>query len=695
MDLLDFTQKLNEEFKKDCVICTAERPWFGHFILETDECRLSYKIGDKKNAELQIIDWRNPLSKGFYNMVPGDYFDMDEWQVEKQRKERYHSISGEVLQQTKIVDRNRTIFQATIQTKDNDHLVEIKDDTYVFLDDVSAYFTSIEGLPDIRSMLTKDQYELITANHLQPLIIQGSAGSGKTTVALYRASWLTYAESARHPVDPKNILIVMFNKALQSFISNLLEPLGIESANLFTFHAWALSEVKKAYKGKIKICIDPFEGEQTAKSIKKQIGILRAIEVFVNGQIQRLYKWVEQKLSPYRGQRWIDDLTQSEQPIVQRLIRLRTKALIERNNAQGREKEELEQIHLLFSQAVKRMTQYKEELLKFLTDKVLLKKHLKHISENEIDTLVRYQKSLQGKDSSPRRPGPFVGFDDLSLILYLIELKNGGLTDKNNENVNLFDHLIIDEAQDFGAIEMTVLLSSVKTRAGVTIVGDINQKIIPEADFMGWEKLAEELGIEGATVSTLEVAHRSTKPIMDLACSVLKSARSTRGRNGISPAITVLSSEEDKIKYIVDILKQLSLTSENQHTCIICRHAKDARPFADMLSKALPNIQIRLGHNKEFEFSPGITVTNMRQIKGLEFDNLIILDPSEENYPNDNQGMKNFYTVITRAKEQLFMVGTEAPTSLMSDAIANGIINFQDQAKVVPIEFTEDEDAPF
>ncbi len=695
MDLINFTQTLDKEFKKDCIICEADRPWFGHFILETDERQLAYKIGDEKNFGLRIIDWRHPLSKGFYYTEPGDHFDMNKLQTTKFGEDRYASIAGEVLQQTRIVDKNRRIFQATIQTEDSNHVIEAKDGAFILLDDVSAYFSGVEGLPDIRSLLTKDQYELITASHLRPLIIQGSAGSGKTTVALYRASWLTYSDTSRQPVDPKNILIVMFNKALQSFVSDLLPPLGLESANLFTFHAWALNEVKKAYRGKIEICVDPFEGAKTAQDIKKQIGILRAIEAFVSEQTKRLSQWVAQKLEPYNAAKWIEDLTQSDQPIVQRLIRLRKKALVERNNAQGWEKDELEQIHLLFSKAITRMTLYKEELLKFFSDKNLLQKYLDHVSEDDIDTLIQYQTSLQGKDRTPRRPGPFVGFEDLALILYLIQLKNGGLADKDNdESVNLFDHLVIDEAQDFGALEMTVLLSSVRTRSGVTIVGDTNQKIIPEADFMGWDQLAERLGIEGATVSKLEVAHRSTKPIMDLACSIIKSSPSP-GRKGSLPRMTVFSSEEEKIASIVKILKQLILTSDNQHTCIVCRHARDTRPFIEILRNELPDSQIRLGHNKLFEFTPGFTVTNMRQIKGLEFDNLLVLDPSKENYPNDNQGIKNLYTILTRAKEQLFMIGSEEPSRLLNDAIENGLLRFQDQSKVAPIEFTEDEDDPF
>jgi len=292
------------------------------------------------------------------------------------------------------------------------------------------------------------------------------------------------------------------------------------------------------------------------------------------------------------------------------------------------------------------------------------------------------------------RPGPYISFEDLALILRLIQLKHGGLHDKSQDDyVNLYDHLVIDEAQDFGALDMTVLLSAVRSRSGVTIVGDTNQKIIPEADFMGWDSLAEQLGIEGATVFRLEIAHRSTKPIMDIACSILNEPESV-GRPGAQPSLNIVDNEEEKISCIVSTLKTLLLEETNLHICIVCRHVKEVKPLIERLNAEDIGMPVRLGHNREFDFTSGITVTNLRQIKGLEFDSVILLDPSEENYPNDIQGKKYLYTVITRAKAHLCLIGDCAPTSLLQPAIENSLIDVKNQLEVAPIEFTDD-DEPF
>jgi len=694
MDLLNFTTQLNKDYRSDCAEFNSDSPWFAHFTLMANEQPISFKIGNTRHHALRIIDWRHPMSKGFYDAQPGDYFDLDDYQTSRVKAERYAPIAGNILQHTMVVNNGRAIRQATIKTAQATHIVEADGQQFVLLSETSTRFGAVDGLPDIRALLTKKQYQLITTSNLQPVIIQGQAGSGKTTVALYRVSWLMYKDSEHIPVDPKKVLIVMFNKALQSYVANTLEPLGLESANLFTFHAWALEEVKNAYNGKIEIYIDKIDGANIASGIKKQIGILKAMDEFVQNQTDRLCQWVEQKLQPYNASDWVEQLRNSNQPIVQRLISLRIKALTERNKASGKEQDRLRQIHILFSKAVTRMTLYKEELLNFISSTELLKKHLPNVPEQDLDTLARYQKTLQNIDSSERRSGPYVAFEDLALILRLIQLKNGGLLDKiQDDTVNLYDHLVIDEAQDFGALEMTVLLASVRTRSGVTIVGDTNQKIIPDAAFMGWDMLAEQLGIEGAKVSNLEVSHRSTKPIMDLASSIINDPPS-QGRTGVKPKLIITANQQDKIESLLTCLNDFVKDTPNAHICIVCRNLRDTSPLMEILKDKDVAAPIRIGHNKNFDFSAGITVTNLRQIKGLEFDAVILLDPSEENYPNDSQAKKYLYTAITRARDNLVMIGDSEPSSLLSSAIENSLLEVNNQLKVVPIEFTDEEDEP-
>jgi len=693
MDLKAFAEQLEQTYVQDCATLHQDAPWFSHFSIQGTERQFTYKIGPARQNRLRILDWRHPLAKGFYDCEAGDEFDLNHYQTGV-AGHRLQAISGIIQHQATVQHKGRALVQIDVRQADETHLIEKTEQGFHVVQESVTPFRAVDGLPDIRALLTPAQYRLISTHPNNPVIIQGQAGSGKTTVALYRVSWLMSAEANASPVDPNNVLIVMFNKALQSFVAGTLAPLGLSSAKVVTFHGWALQEVRRAYQGNIELCTDRFDGHKIASALKKQIGLLSALDAFVEQQTTRLCTWVETKLKPYHADDWVTRLRHSEQPIVQRLITLRTTALTRRNRASGKDKDRLEQIRLLLIKAIKRMTLYKEELLNFFTDTALLKQHLPLASDADLHALSQYQQALQGKDRTSRRPGPYIGFEDLALILRLMQLKHGGLPNKDQEDaVNLYDHLVIDEAQDFGALEMTVLLAAVRTRAGVTIVGDTHQKIIPEADFMGWESLAEQLGIEGATVSKLEVAHRSTKPIMDLACHIIQET-SSGGRPGSKPKLTIVRHTEEKIAALVATLAHLQHTMPQAHIGIICRHASETQPLLKQLEPEACCASARLGHNKHFEFTPGITVTNLRQIKGLEFDVIILLDPSEANYPNTTQGQKYLYTAITRAKEYVYLIAACDPAVLLRQAIDQDLLEVDSQLAVLPIVFSEEDDEP-
>jgi hypothetical protein len=181
--------------------------------------------------------------------------------------------------------------------------------------------TQAEGLPDILALLTPVQYRLITASRNQPVIIQGRAGSGKTTVALYRVAWLTYADedATQPPVDPSNVLIVMFNRALSSFVRAGLKPLKLEAANVDTFHGWALDEIRRSYRGTIEIDTSARPGRQVASALKKQFGMIAALGAFVARQEVALERWLEEKLKPYGGATWMKEYRRLTTPVVRQL----------------------------------------------------------------------------------------------------------------------------------------------------------------------------------------------------------------------------------------------------------------------------------------------------------------------------------------------------------------------------------------
>lgn len=691
MDAIRYASQLDDEFTRSCTALNHDEPWFGEFGLKVDGEVRGFKIGKLRVVGQRVVPVTHPLARAYYECEPGEEFEIDEPGL------GLASLEGALHHKSRIASRARHIQRLDYSDLENEVVVVRTDRGFEVRVDASRGIDFHTGLPDILALLTREQYRIIARLRDQPVILQGRAGSGKTSVALYRVAWLANpVEGSTQPaVDPSRVLIVMFNKALSMFVRAALPGLHLERAVLDTFHGWALDRVKRAYRGDIRIDTSEFPGRQRAVAVKKTLGTLRAIEAFVEAQESRSRAWLEQKLAPYKASKWLEAHDASKLPIARRLIALRTQALAARDDAKGVQRERLIQIHAIFARAVERVTQYKEELARILTDRELLKQHVK-ASESDLDALIAYQRALGAKEGTDRRPGPYVAFDDLALLLRLIQLKNGGLPGDNDAApVDVYDHLVIDEAQDFGAVELTVLLAAVRSRTGVTIAGDLNQKIVPDADFMGWDALARELGIDGAKVSKLEVAHRSTAAIMRVADSIVGDTTSS-GRPGVIPTLTVTDSPEGQLDVATDRVRAVLKDLPRAQVCVVARHVAAARQVHAELASRLAGdgVAVRLGHNNEFAFASGVTVTNMRQIKGLEFDAVIALDATSADYPDSDQGRRNLYTLLTRAKDRLDIVSSGEPSALLKAAVDGGVVEVIERATVEPVVFTAEEEEP-
>ncbi|MEY4578708.1 MAG: hypothetical protein RL701_3411, partial [Pseudomonadota bacterium] len=269
--------------------------------------------------------------------------------------------------------------------------------------------------------------------------------------------------------------------------------------------------------------------------------------------------------------------------------------------------------------------------------------------------------------------------------------------DKQREDeIRIYDHLVVDEAQDFGAVELMALFSSVRSRTGVTIVGDLNQKIVPDADFIGWDALAAQLGVGGADVTRLEVVHRSTGAIMRVADCVIDE-QTTERTSGAIPTLTLANTPSEMLERTAELVRAAHAENRQSHICVVCSTKSGAESVQRELSEWLADLgaPVRLGHNKLFVFTPGVTVSNTRQVKGLEFDTVIVFDPSPKEYPADADGKRRLYMVVTRAKERLHFIGQQRVSPLLERALSQGLVEVARQPTVPPVEMTAEDDEPF
>ncbi|GIT64921.1 MAG: hypothetical protein Ct9H300mP23_05480 [Nitrospinota bacterium] len=105
-----------------------------------------------------------------------------------------------------------------------------------------------KSLPNILSLITKDQFEMITTDPERPVIIQGSGGSGKTTVALHRLAWLLHENNSK--IKAEKTRVIVMNRSLAIYVSSTLPSMGIDDVQTSTFNSWALSIIGKPVRGK-------------------------------------------------------------------------------------------------------------------------------------------------------------------------------------------------------------------------------------------------------------------------------------------------------------------------------------------------------------------------------------------------------------------------------------------------------------
>ncbi len=257
-----------------------EKPYFARFILaeEFDDGSVKnfeYRLGYAANADCRIIDWRKaPIAKLYYEYKEGDFFS-----EEILRQERSGTIT---LRNSVEIERGQlkklNCRQGTF-IKDKGEWVSLSDGGRSRRQSASVNYGQ---LPEILPLITPEQYALITRDSSSPVLIQGIAGSGKTTVALHRLAWLLHAENS--DVTAETCAVIVLSAALQAYTRQTLPSMGIEGVKVYTFENWAKSSLQ-AYLPQFFDESAKFRRSQqviprTILRVKQSLAVLRALETY-------------------------------------------------------------------------------------------------------------------------------------------------------------------------------------------------------------------------------------------------------------------------------------------------------------------------------------------------------------------------------------------------------------------------------
>lgn len=293
---------------------------------------------------------------------------------------------------------------------------------------------------------------------------------------------------------------------------------------------------------------------------------------------------------------------------------------------------------------------YKEMVKDFIYDKI----------ENEILATYFVKNTLSNLEKNE------VTFEDLAPILYIHLNIYGGRAS------NKLRHVIIDEAQDYGEFQFSVLKTILNSNS-MTILGDIAQGVHFYRGIEDWQKFIEiEFPEEGATFTTLEKTYRTTKEIMDKANKVISKLPSLEKKNIVlgepviygKDSIHILKKANEK-EIIEDIVKRIKqYKSEGYKSfAIIGKDMYECKDIKKRIDKYIENV--KLIKSKDSEYFAGISVVPSYLAKGLEFDAVMLYNVDENTYKNEILDIKLLYVAITRAMSKLDAYYIENLTELL------------------------------
>jgi hypothetical protein len=468
--------------------------------------------------------------------------------------------------------------------------------------------------PEVTALLDPEQYAAVAAGPDEPLLVLGSAGSGKTTVALHRLARIAFEDPRRFP--PSRLRVVVPETGLARLAARLLEPLGLDREAVRTVDAWA------------------------------------------RGAFQSVFG-----MPPPR-------LTEETPPLVSRLKRhpalhellRRRPRLAGGRPAFGPLRRELGDLLVdrAFLAAV--VAGARGDLPTTAAEETLRHTRLQLAPPSEdlsgIDPDRR--EALDGRpvdDDTPQALSGTLDVEDLPLLLFLAT-RSGGAAGKK------IAHLVVDEAEDVSLFELAVLGRQLAGRS-VTVAGDESQQTF--SSYAGWAEALAALGVESPGTVRLETTYRCPRPVAELAHAILgpiaPATPPRAGKGGAPVSRFDFPTDAHAHLFLAGAIRDL-VEREPRASVAVVAHAPEVARSIHRLLVDLP--EVRLALDGRFTFRPGVDLTDVASVKGLEFDYVVVPDASARAYPDDPDARRRLHVAVTRAAHQLWIAAPGKPSPLLA-----------------------------
>ncbi len=669
-------------------------PYFGHLRMAEEGTVRDVLVGKHTYLApedgIRIVDWRNaPVSRMYYTYDEGDEYEEEfGGKIRKGRIESRRSVT--------IVDKTlrRVADSENIYVKKSNGWQEL-DPSGIRLSGGQGTAIRPEGLrksrgvlgvdaegidrqdkhlPEIAALLDKEQFELISSPTTQLLVVRGGAGSGKTTVGLHRIAYLSF--SAPQQFRPNRMLVVVLNQALASYISQVLPALGVEGVNVMTFAHWARNQrirhipsLPKRYS---------LDTPHSVSRFKRHPAMLRILDDFIDRRAEEMTLHLKKAASGTPDEQRVQkvlkltDLYPLEVRRQTLLKWLRGQAAIKGDTPGPLNMRTVLSMESPLLKMEEKTSDILGEWADIFTDRSVLKDFAEfyaptEFTDNELDEIHQWCVGLYSgltEESEDGEPA-VIDQEDEAIFLRLYQLKRGWLKGLGGRLV--YDHIMMDEVQDFSHLEAAVLMNTIPPGRPVTLAGDAAQKVDRLSGFVSWEELLADLGERDSHIVSLQVAYRSTIEIMQLSREVLgpmAEEESKALRHGAPVELHIFSDPGQSVGFLGEALRDLSRREPMANIAVIARHPNQARVYYEGLKKAeVPRLSLVL--EQDFSFTPGVEVTEIKQVKGLEFDYVVLVDVNKDTYPDDEESRHLLHVGATRGAHQLWIIVTRKPSPIL------------------------------
>jgi DNA helicase IV len=265
---------------------------------------------------------------------------------------------------------------------------------------------------------------------------------------------------------------------------------------------------------------------------------------------------------------------------------------------------------------------------------------------------------LSVDEDTPESLGGTLDAEDLPLLIFLAALRGGS-------GARRLAHLVVDEAEDVSLVELAVLGSTLEGERSVTIAGDEAQQTF--SSYAGWPQALEAVGAPHAATVRLATTYRCPAPVAALAHQILGPLAPPEpprtGKQG-SPVVRFdFPGEAHAQLFLSGAVRELLEREPEASVAVVASSAETARGFHRLLSD-LP--EARLALDGAFAFKPGVDVTDVASVKGLEFDYVIIPDASARAYPDEPEARRRLHVAVTRTAHQLWIAAIGTPSPLLA-----------------------------